>query len=119
MELFWVSAKIVRNKTPEDHWVTIEDTETENYLGKTVRKTPHTTHKGGSREVSHVQSLISRLAGREIKMVQQLLLVSLTLSSMLEKARARDGQREVAGDKGQWGFILQGMKPAAEARPRG
>jgi hypothetical protein len=30
----------------------------------------------------------------------------------LEKARARDGQREVAGDKGQWGFVLQGMRPA-------
>jgi hypothetical protein len=27
---------------------------------------------------------------------------------MLEKARARDGQREVARDKGQWGFVLQG-----------
>jgi hypothetical protein len=35
---------------------------------------------------------------------------------MLEKARARDGQREVARDKGQWGFVLQGMRPAAEAR---
>jgi hypothetical protein len=28
-----------------------------------VRKTPHTAHKGGSQEVSHAQSLISRLAG--------------------------------------------------------
>jgi hypothetical protein len=25
----------------------------------------------------------------------------------------------VAGDKGQWGFVLQGMRPAAEARARG
>jgi hypothetical protein len=54
-----------------------------------VRKTPHTTHKGGSRELSHVQSLISKLAGLE-KMVQQLLSAGLALSSMLEKARARD-----------------------------
>jgi hypothetical protein len=38
---------------------------------------------------------------------------------MLEKTRARDGQRKVAGDKGQWGFVLQGMRPAAEARSRG
>jgi hypothetical protein len=34
-------------------------------------------------------------------MVQQLFLVGLALSSIREKARARDGQREVAGDKGQ------------------
>jgi hypothetical protein len=58
------------------------------------------------------KSSISRLAGRE-KMVQQLLSAGLTLSSIWEKARARDGQREVAGDKGQWGFVLQGMRPAA------
>jgi hypothetical protein len=42
-----------------------------------VRKTPHITHKGGSWAVSHVQSLISRLAGRE-KIAQQLLSVGLT-----------------------------------------
>jgi hypothetical protein len=46
-------------------------------------------------------------------MVQQLFLAGLALSSMLEKARAMDRQREVAGDKGQWGFVLQGMRPAA------
>jgi hypothetical protein len=46
-------------------------------------------------------------------MAQQLLLVGLALSSIWEKARARDRQREVAGDKGQWGFVLQGMRPAA------
>jgi hypothetical protein len=46
-------------------------------------------------------------------MAQQLFLASLALSSIWEKARARDGQGDVAGDKGQWGFILQGMKPAA------
>jgi hypothetical protein len=79
----------------------------------------HTAHKGGSREVSHVQSLISRLAGREEKMVQQLFSAGLDLSSTWEKARARDRQREAAGDKGQWGFVLQGMRPAAEARSRG
>jgi hypothetical protein len=45
-------------------------------------------------------------------MVQQLLLVGLALSSIWEKARARDRQREVAGDKGQRGFVLQGMRPA-------
>jgi hypothetical protein len=38
---------------------------------------------------------------------------------MLEKARGRDRQREVAGDKGQWSFVLQGKRPAAEARSRG
>jgi hypothetical protein len=52
------------------------------------------------------------LAGREEKMAQQLFSVGLALSSIWEKARARDRQREVAGDKGQWGFVLQGMKPA-------
>jgi hypothetical protein len=46
-------------------------------------------------------------------MVQQLLSVGLAVSSIWEKARARDGQREVLGDKGQWGFVWQGMKPAA------
>jgi hypothetical protein len=46
-------------------------------------------------------------------MAQQLFLVGLALSSIWEKAGARDGQRQVAGDKGQWGFVLQGMKPAA------
>jgi hypothetical protein len=46
------------------------------------------------------KSLISRLAGRE-KMVQQLLSAGLALSGIWEKARARDRQREVAGDKGQ------------------
>jgi hypothetical protein len=45
-------------------------------------------------------------------MVQQLLLAGLDLSSIWEKARARDRQKEVAGDKGQWGFVLQGMRPA-------
>jgi hypothetical protein len=25
----------------------------------------------------------------------------------------------VAGGKGQWGFVLQGMRPAAKARSRG
>jgi hypothetical protein len=67
----------------------------------------HIAHKGGSREVSHVQSLISRLAGQEEKMAQQLLLVGLALSSIWEKARARDGQREVAGDKGQWALFCK------------
>jgi hypothetical protein len=64
------------------------------------------------------KSLISRLAGRE-KMVQQLLSAGLDLSSIWEKSRARDGQREVARDKRQWGLVLQGMRPAAEARSRG
>jgi hypothetical protein len=45
-------------------------------------------------------------------MAQQLLLVGLALSSIWEKARARNGQREVVGDKGPWGFVLQGMRPA-------
>jgi hypothetical protein len=52
-------------------------------------------------------------------MVQQLLSAGLALSSIWEKARARDRQREVAVDKGQWGFVLQGMRPDAEARARG
>jgi hypothetical protein len=53
-------------------------------------------------------------------MVQQLFSAGLGLSSMLEKARASDRQREVAGgDKGHWGFVLQGMRPVAEARSRG
>jgi hypothetical protein len=30
-----------------------------------------------------------------------------------KKARARGGQREVGGDKGQWGFVLQGIQPSA------
>jgi hypothetical protein len=46
-------------------------------------------------------------------MAQQLFLAGLALSSIWEKARARDRQREVAGDKRQWGFVLQGVKPAA------
>jgi hypothetical protein len=58
------------------------------------------------------KSLISRLVGQE-KMVQQLLSADLALSCVWEKARARDWQRDMAGDKGQWGFVLQGMKPAA------
>jgi hypothetical protein len=64
------------------------------------------------------KSLISRLAGKE-KMAQQLLLAGLALSSIWEKARTRGRQREVAGDKGQWSFVLQGMRPAAKARARG
>jgi hypothetical protein len=46
-------------------------------------------------------------------MAQQLFLAGLALISIWEKARARDGQRKVAGDKGQWGFVLQEMRPAA------
>jgi hypothetical protein len=46
-------------------------------------------------------------------MTQQLFSGGLALSSICEKTRARDRQREVAGDKGQWGFVLQGMNPAA------
>jgi hypothetical protein len=52
------------------------------------------------------KSLVSRLAGRE-KMAQQLL-AGLALSSIWEKARARDGQREVAGDRGQWALLCKG-----------
>jgi hypothetical protein len=77
-----------------------------------VRKMPHTTCKGGSGEVSYVQKFNKQVGWRE-KMVQQFLLVGLVLSSIWEKARARDGKRDVAGDKGQWGFVLQGMRPAA------
>jgi hypothetical protein len=83
-------------------------------LGK--RRTLHTKEAHERHLMS--RSLISRLAGRE-KMAQQFLSAGLALSSILEKARARDGQREVAGDKGQWGFVLQEMRPAAEARARG
>jgi hypothetical protein len=39
-------------------------------------------------------------------MAQQLLSVDLALSSIWKKARARDRQRELSGDKGQWGFVL-------------
>jgi hypothetical protein len=76
-------------------------------LGK--RCTSHTreTHK----RYLMSKRLISQLAGQE-KMAQQLLSVGLALSSIWEQARARGRQREVAGDKGQWGFVLQGMKPA-------
>jgi hypothetical protein len=88
-------------------------------MHQNVRKALHITHKGGSREVSHVQSLLSRLAGQEEKLAQQLFLAGLALSSIWEKARARDGQTEVARDKGQCSFVLQGMRPAAEARSRG
>jgi hypothetical protein len=50
--------------------------------------------------------LISRLGVRE-KMAQKLLLVGLTLSSIWEKARGRDRQREVAGDKEQWALFYK------------
>jgi hypothetical protein len=46
-------------------------------------------------------------------MAQQLLSAGLALSSIWEKARGRDRQREVAGDKGQWVFVLEGMRPVA------
>jgi hypothetical protein len=39
-------------------------------------------------------------------MVQQLLSAGLALSSIWEKAMAEDRQRKVAGNKGQWGFVL-------------
>jgi hypothetical protein len=82
-------------------------------LGK--RHTLHT--KEAHERFLTSRSLISRLPGQE-KMAQQLLLAGLALSNIWEKARARDGQKEVAGDKGQWGFVLQGMRRAAEARSR-
>jgi hypothetical protein len=41
-------------------------------------------------------------------MVQQLLSVGVALSSIWEKARARDRQREVTGDKGQWALFFKG-----------
>jgi hypothetical protein len=83
-------------------------------LGK--RRTLHTKEVHERYLMS--KSLISRLAGKE-KMAQQLLLAGLALSSIWEKARTRGRQREVAGDKGQWSFVLQGMRPAAKARARG
>jgi hypothetical protein len=50
----------------------------------------HTLHtKEAHERFLMSRSLISRLAGQE-KMVQQLLSVGLALSSILEKARARD-----------------------------
>jgi hypothetical protein len=72
-------------------------------LGK--HRTPRTKEAHDGYLMS--KSLISRLAGRE-KMVQQLLLVGLALSSIWEKARARGRQREVAGDKGQWALFCKG-----------
>jgi hypothetical protein len=48
------------------------------------------------------------------KMAQQLLSVGLALSK-----QGLETDREVAGDKGQWGFVLQGMRPAAEVRSSG
>jgi hypothetical protein len=69
---------------------------------QSVRKMPHTAHKGGSRDVPLSKSLISKLAG------SPLLLAGLALSSIWEKARARDGQREVVGDKGQWALFCKG-----------
>jgi hypothetical protein len=65
--------------------------------------TPHTKEAHKSYLMS--KSLISRVAGRE-KMAQQLLLASLVLSSIWEKA----GQGMV--------FDLQRKKPAAGARQR-
>jgi hypothetical protein len=53
------------------------------------------------------KSLISRLAGQE-KMAQQLVLASLALSNIWEKSRAKDRQREVAGNKGQWTLFCKG-----------
>jgi hypothetical protein len=76
-------------------------------LGK--HRTPYT--KEAHERYLMSKSFISRLAGPE-KMVHQLLLAGQALSSIWEKARAGDRQREVAGDKGQWGFVLQGMRPA-------
>jgi hypothetical protein len=40
-------------------------------------------------------------------MVQQLLSEGLALSSIWEKARARNRQKEVAGDKGQWDLFYK------------
>jgi hypothetical protein len=65
-------------------------------LGK--HRIPHTKETHERYLMS--KSLISSLAGQE-KMMQQLLLAGLALSSIWEKARARYRQREVAGDKGQ------------------
>jgi hypothetical protein len=58
--------------------------------GPFVRKTSHTAHKGGSRELSHVQKFNKQAGGWE-KMVQQLLSAGLILNSIWGKARARDG----------------------------
>jgi hypothetical protein len=52
-------------------------------------------------------------------MAQHLLSVGLGLSIIWKIARARDGQREVVGDKEEWGFDLPGMRPAAGTRSRG
>jgi hypothetical protein len=47
-------------------------------------------------------------------MVQQLLSVGLALSSIWEKARAKDRQREVVGDKGQWALFCKGWDQLRE-----
>jgi hypothetical protein len=78
-------------------------------LGK--RCTSHT--KEAHQRFLMSRSLISRLAGQE-KMAQLLLLVGLALSSIWEKARARDGQREVVGDKRQWSLICKGWDQLRE-----
>jgi hypothetical protein len=88
-------------------------------LGTKMLGKHHTSHtKEAHERYLMSKSLISRLAGQE-KMVQQLLSAGLALSSIWKKARARDRQRKVAGDKGQWGFVLEGMRPPAETRARG
>jgi hypothetical protein len=63
----------------------------------------HTLHTKEAHESYLMsKSLIGWLAEKgKRKMAQQLFSAGLALSSMLEKARARDGQREVARDKGQ------------------
>jgi hypothetical protein len=47
-------------------------------------------------------------------MAQQHFSASLALSSIWEKARARDGQREGLGDKEQWALICKGWDPLQE-----
>jgi hypothetical protein len=40
-------------------------------------------------------------------------MVIINLKSHWGESKCRDRQREVAEDKGRWGFVLQGMRPAA------
>jgi hypothetical protein len=73
-------------------------------LGK--RCTPQT--KEAHERFLMSRSLICRLAGQEEKMAHQLLSAGLDLSSIWEKARARDRQRAVAEGKEQWALFCKG-----------
>jgi hypothetical protein len=73
-----------------------------------VRKTPHTAHKRRLTRGISCPKFNKQAGWPRRKNATAASSVGLALNSIWEKARARDGQRDVVGDKGNGALFCKG-----------